>query len=209
MAKKQFFLSVSMLKPEQLKKIKYRMEDKGEVFSQPASFPSLPMIEGNIDKSDDFELIAILTDDEYGRCRDSYEKMKQELKQLSDFLEIDLTITKEIVLSHNESRSKQVELFKKMSEAYKEKCEIYMDLTYGTKITSIGLFASLVYAERVKNCNIKAIVYGKYNHDDGDIGELYDVLSLYELNMLINTSYAIPGSKVEKMIEMLWVDQCQ
>ena len=117
---------------------------------------------------------------------------------------INLPITDVLILPHEETREKQIELFRRIAAYYETDFDIYLDLTYGTKVTAIGIFSSLVYAEKVKHCNIKQIVYGKYAHDGSDIGNLYDLKYLYELNMIIHEAQYMDQNSIESMLDSLW-----
>ena len=60
MSKKLIFVTIPMLRREDLKKIEYRAE--GQKFTpSKSSFPSLPMIEWNVNKNDDVKLIIFAT----------------------------------------------------------------------------------------------------------------------------------------------------
>ena len=54
-----------------------------------------------------------------------------------------------------------------------------MDLTYGSKLTAIEMFASLFYTEIAADCSIKKVIYGKYSFDGSEYGELFDATELY------------------------------
>ena len=204
MSKKLIFVTIPMLRREDLKKIEYRAE--GQKFTpSKSSFPSLPMIEWNVNKNDDVKLYVIMTDDDNQRTKDNYEEFKKELQELKDVKNLDnLQISGIIKLPHEETKAKQVQLFQQISKFYENDSDIYMDITYGTKATSIGLFSSLVFAEKLKNCNIKSIVYGKFTHNDSGAGELYDLRSLYEISRLVNAVDYMAADKVEQLINSLW-----
>lgn len=202
--KKTVFVTIPMLPAESLKPVKYRKENTGKIFSEPSRFPSIPMLEWNMSADDEIKIVAVMADDEAGRSKANLETYKAELAKLSEDMGIQMEINEVIVLPHEETKKKQVQLFKEISKHYDNASEIYMDVTYGTKITSIGLFSSLVYADKVKGCDIKTIIYGKYAHTDGETGEIYDLRCLYDLNMLIHAAEFMPANDIEDLINDLW-----
>lgn len=202
--KKTVFVTIPMLPTESLKAVKYRKENTGELFSEPSRFPSIPMLEWNMSNDDEIKIVVVMADDKMGRSKINLETYKEELAQLSEYMGVPMEINEIIVLPHEETKEKQIQLFKEISKHYDSDSAVYMDVTYGTKITSIGLFSSLVYADKVKKCDIKKVIYGKYPHDDGGMGEIYDLRCLYDLNMLIHAAEFMPANDIEDLINDLW-----
>ncbi len=202
MKKKIFFCSIPMLNPESLKKLKYRKETAGELYSDPSRFPAIVMIDENLLGSEEVKIVVVKTDDDNNRTEANFELFKQELSELSEKWEREFQIDSVITVAHDEGRQKQIELFKRLSDEFEEEAEIYMDVTYGSKITSIGLFASLVYAEKVKKCDIKQVAYGKYSHNGADVGDFFDVSSMYDLAMLINSAEHLSESDIDNLLEL-------
>lgn len=196
--------TISMLEKEKLVKLNYRKGNDGEFFFEPCSFPSIPMIEDGLLGAGDVKIIVIKTDDDNERADFNFKTFCEELEELSNRVGRKLEIDKIIRIPHEETREKQMQFYKELCLSYEEDCEIYMDITYGTKVTPIAMFSSLVYAEKVKNCKIENITYGKYAHNGGDIGNLYDVKSLYEIASIINTADYMSPDKIEVLVNSLW-----
>lgn len=208
MKTKQFLISVPMLPEESLKSIEYEFVGLPNLFHVKSRFPSIPLIEWNLASDDqDIRIVAIMTDDVSGRSERNLAVLKEELAEMSLRVGIALEINELIRLPHNETKEKQVEMFRKISNSYLDDSEVYVDITYGTKVMPICTFASLVYAEKVKNAEIKSIIYGKYEHTDSGKGEIYDLRSVYELNMLVNSISAFPSMEIEGTIDLLWGDK--
>ena len=201
--KKQFFVSISMMDTN-LTPIRYRKENRGEILSGECHFPSLPMLEWSIIGDEDVEIIAVMTDDDNKNTAKNLMLFKEELKQVSAALGRELQVDREIVLPHREDREKQVELFKTVCGAFEERAQIYMDITYGTKVTAVGLFSALTYAEKVKHCDIRSIYYGKFSFGNKSIGDIYDVRSLYELSALIHAADYLDSERISALIDELW-----
>ena len=203
MSKKIFFVTIPMLDSEKLKLLKYRKENRGEIFSEPSRFPAIPFLEWSIIGNEEIKLVTVRTDDDRNCTEENYRLFKEELAALSDRLGREITVDAEIVLPHEENREKQILILKKICEQYEENADVFMELTYGTKVTPIGMFSSLTYAEKIKHCNIKSVIYGKYPFM-GEVGDLYDVRCLYEMTGIINAAEFLPDEKIESLLGGLW-----
>ena len=203
MSKKIIFATISIQRKDQLKKLNYHRENTAQCYPIESAFPSIPVIAESVCADDDVSIFPIITDDLAGNSRNNLEVFKAELAELNEKNGWNLQITDLILLPHEENKPKQVQLFREFCEKYEENAEIYMDVTYGTKITSIGIFSTLVYAERVKHCNIRSIIYGKFLHGTENTGEIYDIKPLYNLNMLIGALDPNHGD-VNALLNALW-----
>lgn len=202
--KKIFFCSMPMLDADGLKQITYLKDGAKEIVSRPTRFPSIVMLDWSILGNEDVKIVMVKTDDDNDRTQHNIKLFEEELAALSADLEIELKIDAVVTLPHEENREKQISLFKEIASHFEEGADVYMDVTYGTKITSIGMFSSLVYAEKVKKCNVKSVIYGKYSHNGGEIGSIYDVRSMYEIAMLINSVDHLPSTDIDSLISALW-----
>ena len=195
-----------MQTPDNLKAVPYRKEDRGELLSEPSRFPGIIMLENNILGNEDVEIVTIRTKGaKYTEA--NYQLFKNELEELSDRLERKqaLKIDKEIEIEYSENRDKQLQLFKSLCACYEEGADVYMDITYGTKVTTSCMFSTLTYAEKIAKCNIKGVYYGKFPFGtDAVVGDLYDVRCMYELAMLANTADFMSKESFDNMIENLW-----
>ena len=205
MKNKHFVITVSMLPSDSLKEVTYSSIDLKDLPPVKSCFPGIPLIEWNLAKDDDnIRISLIMTDDENHRSGKNLKVLKEELTDLSKRLGKQISITDTINVPDNETREKQIEMFRKLIAVYNEDTEIYADITYGTKVTPICIFASLVYAEKFKKSRISSIIYGRYAHDGSTEGHIYDIRSIYELNMFVNTATKLPNSNVDEMIDLIW-----
>ena len=204
---KQFFATISMQPAKSLEKLDYVLDGAPDTKCMPASFPSIPMLESNLSSDDEYELYLIYTKDDEGRYKHCYDTFYKELSELSERMGFGIKVTAEVQVPHEESRSKHIGFFRDVCKLFKPETDVYMDVTYGTKVTSISCFASLTYAEDVLNCDIRSIVYGKYDHSGSGKGELFDIRALYELSGLIHSASAMPGIDVDKMLDMFGGDE--
>ena len=202
--KKIIFATVPMLPEGKLARVRYRKENTGELFSSEASFPSIPMIEWNVDGRDEVKLVVVMTQDDNNRSQENLKRFQAELRELSNKMGIPLDIHDTIVVPHEETVQKQYQLFRNVCRHFENDSEVLIDITYGTKVTSIGLFAALAYAEKLRSCLIKHIYYGKFAHDDRATGELYDIRCLYELNMAVQETISTAPETLDALLEQLW-----
>lgn len=202
---KQFIVTVSMLPEDKLRELSYSFEAFPKDDPVSSRFPAIPLIKKNLNKSDDYEIIAIMTDDENGFSKINLDYFKDELKKLSDQLGYEIALKDENILTVQpyETQQKHIAFFNSLCKSYKKNAELYVDVTYGTKVSIISQFATLVYAEKNMNCDIAQIIYGLlFGKKDNDSGIIYDIRCLYELNMLIHSCSSIPNMDIEKMLDM-------
>ena len=207
MRKKVFFVTIPMLPSENLKKITYRKEDRGDLSIGESRFPGIIMIENCYLGNEPVKIISIRTKDDNERTEPNYRLFKEELSDLSKRLGLDkeLEIEKEILIEHSENRDKQIQLFSEICSCYEEESDVYMDITYGTKVTPVCMFSTLAYAEKIAKCEIKGVYYGKFSHGSKLAGEFYDVRCLYEIAMLANSAADyIPREQFDKMFKEFW-----
>ena len=199
MAKKQFIATISMQDPKNLKPLIYKAEFDSTFTSIETASPAICMLQMNLNKGDDYELVTVRTIDDNKFTPINYESFKADLKRLSDVLGFEITIGREIDLPHVENREKHIGFFNDICKVFDKSADIYMDITYGTKATPVAEFASLVYAEKVADCAIKQVIYGKYAYK-GNEGELYNLRCLYELSQLIHSYSYLENVDINKML---------
>lgn len=94
--------------------------------------------------------------------------------------------------------------FKKMIAYLEEGCELYADITFGSKLLPIMIFCVLNFAERFFDCKIRGLVYGKALHDENNkahSGELFDVSPMYYLNNITNSMDVPSGEAAIKALD--------
>lgn len=204
MNNKDFFVTIPMNSSDNLEKINYVKEGKSGIKSRMVTFPSLAMIEWNAEKGDNIRIFAVMTDDVNGHSAENFERFKEELSELSSDMDIDFVIEDVIHVPATESREKHNNLFKALCDRFGNGRDVYMEVTYGTKVTSIGLFSALTYADKVCNCNIKSIVYGNYAFDGTKTGSVYDIRSLYDFSMLIHSADFLTKENLDNVLKSVW-----
>lgn len=201
--KKIFFVSISMLPVEKLVPVYYGFEGEKAV-DYKSCYPSVLLMERNIKEGDEVKIVAVRTDDDNERTAANFEVFEKELAALSERIGTPLSVGETVTVPHNEDKSKLIAMLKNLSAAFLPDAEVYMDVTYGTKVTAIELFTSLVYGAKVKNCEIMSVVYGKFNHGDGDEGTIYDIRPLYDIANLIYAADHLPAERLDTLLDSFW-----
>lgn len=193
---KHFFATIAI---QPAVKVDYDTDFNSNTYS--SCFPSVPMIDMNLEKGDEYAITVIWTDDEYGEAKKNIEVFKQELAEMSARKGFTIEVTNYIQVPYEESRTKHIAFFRELCNSFRPDSTVFMDVTLGTKATSISSFASLTYAEDVMNCDIGSVIYAKCNFRQ-KIGTLYEIRALYELSGLIRNASAINGLDVDKILDM-------
>lgn len=201
--KKIVLATIAIQAPGQLKRIYYTKENTDVRYPHPVAYPCINMMEEMLESGDDVKIVALMSQDANGQSLQNLEIFKEDLQALNERQGWKLQVDEVVLIPHEETRAKQISLYRDVCRQYEEGAQVYMDITFGTKITPIGLFSTLVYAENVKNCEICSVIYGKYLHGDAPTGELYDIKCVYDLNMLIGSLDPRRGD-ADKLLDTLW-----
>ncbi|MGN0594297.1 MAG: TM1812 family CRISPR-associated protein [Hominimerdicola sp.] len=208
---KQFFIPVSLT--ERFNAVDYVCgENSDNVFN--SHYPAMGLILDNVEQGDNYEIVVLKTvdyDNKPGsnghkstneKSNDNYNILVDELRRNLTDKNVEFSEEKNISvieISYDENREKHIQLFNNICRKYKKDCEVYVDITYGNKPSSAALLSSLIYAEKVNDCDVCGVSYGEYNHDNGS-GKVYDVRCLYELSCLVNTCSQIPGLDINAIL---------
>lgn len=204
MFSQQFIVTIPILSDKVLKKVPYIYEGHPERPPIESYFPGIPMLRHNIDPSAEISIVVIYTC--AGNYQNNLELFYTELQSLSDEIGVDLrSKVKEISVPYEETRDKHVSFFVELGNAFIENADLYMDLTYGSKVSPITEFALLPYAEYGKMCRCKEVIYGKVI--GSDTPTIYDIKELYQMSRLINTISRIPGSDLNKLLNTFQIKE--
>jgi hypothetical protein len=95
--------------------------------------------------------------------------------------------------------------FRKLLFFLEPNAEIIADITYGQKTLPLVLFSVLAFAEKFFNADIKNIIYGKVEFDNGkpktETQMIYDITPHYYLNNLISAMEAPDGTSAINIID--------
>ncbi len=210
---KTFFCTIPMNDPQRIKSVDYSFsgDERRKDIIVRTKFPAIAMLKTNLKPGDDFEIVVMWTDkpfrtEENAQFTDSVTNLNsfyEELDQLSDEMGMNLKEkAKEIVIPFDESKEKQMFLFRRICNSFIKDSEVYMDLTYGTKMSIITGFASVTYAEKACNCYIKEMLYGSFDFGKSAKATIYDIRTLYEMSALIQSASIIPGIDISGILDM-------
>jgi len=207
MTKKLVVTTISMQSPEKLKCNPYRKGSDGVFLSEAVHFPVLAMMEWNILPGEEVELVTVRREnDDNTEC--NYRTFLKELRELEERSGLHCHIIKEILVPHTEDKEKQVALFRELCALYPQGADVYIDLSFGTKITTVCLFSTLPYAEKVRGCTVKHVTYGLHDYnaapDAPAVSNLYNVRYLYDMASFIHTVDSANAEDIDRVIEGLW-----
>lgn len=152
-----------------------------------------------LSKEDDVKIVQILVNNyksEHNAAiqKTELERMNKNIGAIINF--------KKIVTDFDESGSTIEKRFQELIGELEENCEIFLDMTFGSKTLVPVLFYVLGFAEKFFDADIKNILYDKIKFkrlDNGnsvpnpDTCEIYDVTSLFYLNSLTSVMEAPDG----------------
>ncbi|MCL2047054.1 MAG: hypothetical protein FWG88_11820, partial [Oscillospiraceae bacterium] len=112
-----------------------------------------------------------------------------------------------------ETKKAHTELFLELIEKIDDSCEIYADITYGTKPTPMIIFALLTFIDSIRiNSDVRQVVYGKIvwrPRIEGQASEIesahiFDVTQLLNIIAITESLRALDGSNIEEAIKLLF-----
>ena len=146
-------------------------------------FPISRLMEATLQPGDEAILIAIRQVNDSGD--ENMKRLRQDLETLRSCCQI-----KEIIVPENQNGDTLIELFRQMAAAVPPKCCVYADSTFGTKTYPLLLFTALHYAEKIKECEVKHLIYQEQRRDakTHQIKDttLYDITILFYLDGVVD-----------------------
>ena len=185
---KNFFTAVPLQKAGQLSKYVYNAVGNEKLnFEKPIYFPIFSAIAGYVEKGVEFQLVAVVIDNE--DCKNNFELMKKELEELCKEREYKFKI-KEIVIPADNRVSVHIDTFQSLIDTINEDDELFACTTFGTKPLSSTIQMAIQYGYRVKkNTNIGCIVYGQIDRSNPNkeewTGKIYDETALIRLDEIV------------------------
>lgn len=152
-----------------------------------------------LSKDDDVKIVRILVSNE--ASKQNVKSQKAELEKLNENIGAKLTF-KEIESEFDDSGRTIEKRFQELIGELEEDCEIFLDMTFGSKTLVPVLFYVLGFAEKFFDADIKNILYDKIafkrldngkSVPDPDSCEIFDVTSLFYLNSLATVMSAPDG----------------
>lgn len=199
MKKNTVVISIPMQPADKLIPIEYKIAD-GNIVSSKTRFPGIAMLENFVNLNKETKIVTVRTNDENNRTEICYNYFKEELADFSKKNGKNFEIFQEIVVPYSEDKAKEKYILKSLFDCFTERSNVFLDLTYGTKLTSVEMFSSLFYAEIAKECSIKKIVYGKFSFDEKEEGELFDATGLYHKVRFLETAQFMEKEAFKQLV---------
>ena len=167
------------------------------------------VIENKLSKEDDnVSLIILELQRKSGAIKENTDHYLQDLQKIENLTGVKIH-PRTIELPFNESKTTFQKAFFELIQELEENAEIYVDITFGAKTTSLLLFSFLQFAEKYFNCDVKMVDYVQRDYDEKEkpiIGSecIYDVTSLYYLNTLMNEMKCKNGKEAVETVKQFF-----
>jgi len=150
-------------------------------------YPILTAVNGYVSQSEEFEVIAIVTNTE--ATMRNHEIFKEELYSICQKKKIVCNALHEIIVPDDERATVQLDTFQKLIDLIADEDELFACLTYGSKPLSTTIQVAVQYAYRIlRNVSIRCFVYGKvYWPASAGKADVIDMTALVQLDEIIRT----------------------
>ncbi|MGN0178186.1 MAG: TM1812 family CRISPR-associated protein [Monoglobaceae bacterium] len=199
--KKVFITTVPEQEPGKLKAHIYQTEQADIKSERETEFPIFNVLEN--EHGEEHELIMIIVKQPGENFDYNYEILKKDIKDFEDRHgeKINTVLVERGI---EETLDVYTDLFKKLAAAIPDNCNIYTDITYGTKPGYTVIFAAMTYALRLKeNVDIDKVVYGKIFWREGK-ASIYEITRLFYFNYLIEDVAKLDCDEPQKAIDILF-----
>ena len=191
---------------ERISQFEYEPVDNSRLKYGKTAYPIVPVMNGYLDKEDEFEIIVVVADYEF--TQKNCELLKNEIQGLVDQKGILYNEEKQlkiITIPFDDGIDTQMLLFRKLLEQLNDWDEIYACITYGSKPAEIVELMMLRYIRQIKkNAYIGCVVYGQVKWKE-QIGRIYDLTALVRLDDIIQTAGRLSGEDAEQLIKGLTI----
>ena len=147
-----------------------------------------------LEKDDDVKIVQILVRNDASERNAILQK--EEIEKLNKSIGAKFEF-KEILTDFDDSSITIEKRFQELIGELEEDCEVFLDMTFGSKTLVPVLFYVCGFAEKFFDADIKNILYDKVKFEKGhpvaDSCEIYDVTSLFYLNSLTSVMDAPDG----------------
>lgn len=158
------------------------VENKKLQMEKETKFPIITLLNAYAEKGERVELFVIRH--KYENSIKNYELLCEEVKELEQEKGFECSITV-IEAEYNEQIEKHLKNFEHLIERIDDGDELYVCMTYGTKVIPIVQMMALNYAFRAKNnTHIGCIAYGKIDFNEKK-AEIYDITALFYMDEVV------------------------
>lgn len=204
--KKIFIGSTKLAKG--MEEIQYHVATKRLKETVPFYYGFSTVIANNIEKEDRAKLVILELQRKSGAIKENTDYYLADIEKISAQSGVNIEHVV-IPVPFNESKVTFQNAFAALIQELEDNAEIYVDITFGAKTTSLLLLSFLQFAETQFNCSVKMIDYVQRDFDETEkpiIGSecIYDVTSLYYLNALMNNMNCKSGEEAVKTVKQFF-----
>lgn len=181
---KKFICSIPLQPDKNLYSNQYEIVGNPNIkCNKKSRFPIMTLIDSYAE-AEEIRVVAIYTD--YEMCKSNLQLFKEEFAALQFTKQFSCPNGVELVqIPHDEQVSNHIATFQKLINYVDDNDELYVCITYGSKLTPIVEIMAIQYAYRIKqNATIGCIVYGQFDHSTKK-ARIYDVTELIQLDEII------------------------
>jgi len=169
-------------------------------------YPIFNIIRNTAKNGDEVKVIAIQIPQNDGdqAVERNFGILKNALSQFEQEKGLKINLEK-ISLTPQQNNETHRNLFKRLILEIPQVCDVYADITYGTKPISIAVLTALnAISIMRKYCDVKRIVYGQVNWgSEPKTATLYDVTDLFGLDLMIKEMDNRGGENIEEAVKLM------
>ena len=208
---KKFITVIPLQVQGQLRRYHYQAVDNSRLqMDGPTSFPILTAVNGYVQPGEEFRLLAIAADSEDGRRNCAV--LRDELERLCRTKGCPCPQIETIPAPADEGVAAQIAAFQRLIACVEDDDELFVCVTYGTKLLSQTVLMAVQYAYQAKkNTSISCVVYGQIDRSGGQEPErwtarIYDETALLQLGeivrVLVQRGTADPRAAVDEILSL-------
>ncbi len=208
---KKFITVIPLQVQGQLRRYHYQAVDNSRLqMDGPTSFPILAAVNGYVQPGEEFRLLAIAADSEDGRRNCAV--LRDELERLCRTKGCPCPQIETIPAPADEGVAAQIAAFQRLIACVEDDDELFVCVTYGTKLLSQVTLMAVQYAYQAKkNTSISCVVYGQIDRSGGQEPErwtarIYDETALLQLGeivrVLVQRGTADPRAAVDEILSL-------
>lgn len=171
-------------------------------YADSVMFPVNGVLARTLQKDERINVIRLMNTS--GMSGENAKKMETELKNINKNIGASISF-EDVIESFIEDKKTLESRFRQLITFLEPDTDIIADITYGQKTLPLVLFSVLAFAEKFFNADIKNIVYGKVEFENGEpkagTQMLYDITPQYYLNNLVSAMEAPDGKSAVKIID--------
>lgn len=208
---KKFITVIPLQVQGQLRRYHYQAVDNSRLqMDGPTSFPILTAVNGYVQPGEEFRLLAIAADSEDGRRNCAV--LRDELERLCRTKGCPCPQIETIPAPTDEGVAAQIAAFQRLIACVEDDDELFVCVTYGTKLLSQVTLMAVQYAYQAKkNTSISCVVYGQIDRSGGQEPErwaarIYDETALLQLGeivrVLVQRGTADPRAALDEILSL-------